>query len=193
MTGRLARCLLPVAMLLAAGCTSSGTDHGHAAPGTSASASSRSGADGVPLAVLMSSAWSSGIGSDIPGQKFCPDIRERGKPQPSTAVSCRFVVPRGTVVKLTAKVRAQHPVLVVSSEGVRLSLCPHDVWSEASRTVTCTVTVTEGTALCLDDNQPHDSVECEWVAQGYARLPTTAPSGFRPGPHQAARPDEPFS
>ncbi|MEU2062483.1 hypothetical protein [Streptomyces sp. NPDC013455] len=192
MTARLARCLLPVTLLLAAGCASSDADRDDARPTPSASASSRTGADGVPLAVLMSSSWSEGIGSDIPGQTFCPDVRTRNK-TPATEVSCRFVVPRGTAVKLTAKVRERHPALTVSNEGVRLTLCPHGVWSEASRTVTCTVTVTEGTALCLDDNMPHQSVVCEWVAQGYARLPATAPPGFRPGPHQAARPDEPFS
>ncbi|MFC7385466.1 hypothetical protein [Sphaerisporangium rhizosphaerae] len=161
--------------------------------GAAAPSPSKASPTGVPLVVLMPTAWSSGIGSDIPGQKFCPDIRKRGGTMPQNTVSCRFVAPRGMVVHLTAKVRKQHPVLVGENESIRLSLCRNGSWSEATRTVTCTVTASTGTVLCLDENQFSSMIECPWVEQGYARLPATVPPGFTPGPHVAARQDEPLS
>ncbi|RCG31276.1 hypothetical protein DQ384_11150 [Sphaerisporangium album] len=193
--GRLARRVAAAGCVLAvAACgANEARDDPTLPPSTSASTSTATASRDVPLVVLMPTAWSSGIGSDIPGQTFCPDVRERGKAPPQTTVSCRFVVPRGMVVHLTAKVRKLHPVLVGENESVRLSLCRNGSWSEATRTATCTVTVTTGTVLCLDENQFSSAVECPWVEQGYARLPATVPPGFTPGPHTAARPDEPLS
>lgn len=193
MRGRLVRVAAAVGCVLALMACGATADRQDAAPSASMSPSASAPVQGVPLAVLMPTAWSTGIGSDIPGQTFCPDSRKRGAPPEQRTVSCRFVVPQGMVVHLTAKVRRQHPVLVGDNESVRLSLCRNGSWSEATRTATCTVTMTTGTVLCLDENLFGSRIECPWVQQGYARLPATVPPGFTPGPHVAARADEPLS
>ncbi|SEG87920.1 hypothetical protein SAMN04489712_12136 [Thermomonospora echinospora] len=184
-------CVLAVAACGGAGGgagADAGRDDANPVPSPAPAASQR-----VPLVVLMPTAWSTGIGSDIPGQTFCPDIRRPGRTAPQTTVSCRFVAPRGAVVHLTAKVRERHPTLVGGNESVRLSLCRNGSWSAPTKTATCTVTMTTGTVLCLDENLFGSAVECPWVEQGYARLPATVPPGFTPGPHTAASPDEPLS
>lgn len=138
----------------------------------------------VPLTVILSTAWSRGITSDIPGQKFCRDLRERGGKTVEGFVSCRFTAPRGTVVNLTAEVRDRHPTLAVDNPHERLSLCPNGSFSAATRTATCTVTLTTGTVLCLEDSMG-DPIAAGWVNGGHARLPATAPAGFVFGPFTA--------
>ncbi|MBT2228638.1 hypothetical protein [Nonomuraea sp. NEAU-A123] len=140
---------------------------------------------GVPLVVLMPTAWSGGIGTDLPGQTFCADVRERGKPRPQ-AVACRFVVPEGTVVRLTAKARDRHPDLVHEFDTLRLDLCRNGEWSANTRTATCTVSVKTGTVLCLGSNDPTEAmvrIVCPWAEQGAAVLPAIAPPGFTFGSH----------
>ncbi|MFB9528699.1 hypothetical protein ACFFRN_18960 [Nonomuraea roseola] len=135
----------------------------------------------------MPTAWSGGIGTDLPGQTFCADVRERGKPPPQ-AVACRFVAPEGTVVRLTAKARDRHPALVHEFDTLRLDLCRNGEWSASSRTATCTITVKTGTVLCLSSNDPTEAmvrIACPWAEQGAAALPATAPPGFTFGPHTA--------
>ncbi|ROO85750.1 hypothetical protein EDD29_3299 [Actinocorallia herbida] len=175
-------CAVLAALLLTAACGTS--DGGDVRLVVSANPGAAAGAAEVPLTVILSTAWSGGIGSDIPGQKFCRDLRERGGKPVEGQVSCRFTAPRGTVVNLTATVRDRHPSLVVDGSNERLTLCENGSFSAATRTATCTITLTTGTVLCLEDGMG-EPIASGWVRGGHARLPATAPPGFVFGPYTA--------
>ncbi|MEU6803022.1 hypothetical protein [Streptomyces neyagawaensis] len=140
-----------------------------------------------PVMVMTPGGYISEVSADFAGQPVCRSDTTSQNRADGNFLSCRFVVPTGTTLRLKATRRDRNPDLVDGDNSqVPIGFVGCDEQNDpyaSPALATCTVRVNKGTVLCLEAPVGLRNMCSAYGTSDWPALPATPPPGFSPGPH----------